>query len=157
MDSLITFLADVLVVPILIIAAIAILRLPSAKRWQATARGGVMALTALLFAKIASLFYQGVRPFVELGVDPKASFLPNPGFPSDHSLLVFVAAFAVLAATRNWRLAAVLFTLATLVAIGRVLALVHTPADVIGGFACAFLAALIWYGPQLKQRYYTQE
>lgn len=157
MDSLIWFLADFLVVPIMLIAAYAILRLPRIKRWQAVVRGGVMALTALLFAKIASQFYQGVRPFVEMGVDPKASFLPNPGFPSDHVLLVFTASFIVLAATRNRRLAALLLLLSSLVAVGRVAALVHTPIDVIGGFVCAILAALIWYGPRLQQKYYTKQ
>lgn len=144
-------MADALVVPILLIAAFVLFRLPGSKRWQAIARGIVMALTALLFAKIAAQFYQGVRPFIELGLDPKASFLPNPGFPSDHALLVFVASFVTLAATRNLKLAALLFGLSVLVALGRVLALVHTPADVVGGFACALVAALIWYGPKFKQ------
>lgn len=155
MDQIVSLIADFLVVPILLAAAFSILRLPSSKRWQAITRGVVMALTALLFAKIAAQFYQGVRPFVAMGVDPKASFLPNPGFPSDHALLVFVAAFVVWAATRNMKLAVVLFGLSTLVAVGRVLALVHTPADVIGGFVCALLAAFVWYGWSLRQRYHT--
>lgn len=150
MESIIPLFADVLVVPIVLIAAWAILRLPREARWFAVGRGVVVALSALLFAKVAAQFYQGVRPFVELGVDPKASFLPNPGFPSDHALLVFTATFVVWAASRNKRLALFLLVLSTLVAVGRVLALVHTPADVIGGFACALLAAVVWYGPRLR-------
>lgn len=157
MDTFVSFIADVLVLPIILIAAIAILRLPRQKRWPAIARGVVVALTALLFAKIAAQFYQGARPFVEMGVDPKASFLPNPGFPSDHALLVFVATIVVWAATQNKRLALVLLVLSTLVAAGRVLALVHTPADVIGGFVCALLAGVVWYGLRLKHPYDTHK
>lgn len=156
-EIVIRLLADVLVVPIVLIAAVVLLRLPAVRRWQAIARGAVVALTALWFAKLAAQFYQGVRPFVEMGVDPRASFLPNPGFPSDHALLVFVASFVVLASTRNWRLALLLFGLSALVALGRVLALVHSPADVIGSVACAALAAFVWYGLSLRQQYYTNK
>lgn len=157
MDSLIPLIADVLVVPIVLLAAWVILRLPKEKRWPAIARGIIVALTALLFAKIAAQFYQGVRPFVELGVDPKASFLPNPGFPSDHALLVFTATFVVWAASQNKRAVLLLLILGVLVAVGRVAALVHTPVDVIGGFVCALLAAIVWYGPRLKQQYATKK
>ncbi len=155
MDIFISLLADALVVPILLIATFAILWLRNQQRWQAITRGVVVALTALLFAKIVAQFYQGVRPFAALGVDPKASFLPNPGFPSDHALLVFTASLVVWAATRDVRLSIVLLLLSILVAVGRVLALVHTPIDVIGGFLCALLAAFVWYGVTLQQKYYT--
>ena len=150
MDNVIPLIADVLVVPVVLTAAWVMLRLPRDRRWQAIGRGIVVALTALLFAKIAAQFYQGVRPFVELGVDPKASFLPNPCFPSDHALLVFTATFVVWASTKNTKLTLLLLSLSTLVAVGRVLALVHTPIDILGGFMCALLAAFVWYGPRLS-------
>lgn len=153
MDSLVVFLADILIVPIVLIAAYMILRLPASKRWPSIARGVVVALTALWLAKIGSLFYQGTRPFIEMGVDPKASYLANPGFPSDHALLVFTAAFVVWAATGHRKIAAVLFFMAVLVALGRVLALVHSPADVIGSFIFAFVSALLWYGLALREKY----
>ena len=155
MDSLIVFMADVLVVPVVLLSMFFILKLPPARRWQAIGRGIIVAVTALWFAKLASLMYQGVRPFVELGVDPKASYLANPGFPSDHALLVFAASFVVLAATGNRKAALLLFSLAALVAIGRVMALVHSPMDVIGGFLCAAIAAVLWYGLSLRQTYYA--
>lgn len=157
MDILIKLLADALLVPLVIIAVVAIWRLPSAKRWQAVARGAVASLTALWLAKVAAQFYQGVRPFVEMGVEPGASFLPNPGFPSDHALLAFSTVFVVFAATQHRKLSLFLLVLAVLVASGRVLALVHTPADVIGSFVCAALAAFLWYGIFLKQNYYTNK
>lgn len=154
MDVIISFIADALVVPIVVLAAFFVLRLPAARRWQAVARGGITALTALWFAKLIAQFYQGQRPFEALGVDPKASYLPNPGFPSDHALLVFTAAIVTYAATRNKWLGLVLLALAVAVSSGRVLALVHTVPDVLGGAACALVAGLIWYGPRLQQTYF---
>jgi undecaprenyl-diphosphatase len=109
-------------------------------------------LVALLFAKIISLLYHGQRPFETLGVAPGAAYLPDPGFPSDHALLVFTAVFVVWASTKNVRLSLALLVLAILVAVGRVAALVHTPLDIFGGLLCAFLAAVCVYG----KRFFTR-
>ncbi|MBL8159367.1 phosphatase PAP2 family protein [Candidatus Saccharibacteria bacterium] len=155
MEFLIILLADYLVAPILLLAAWAVLRLPAKKRWQAIARGVVVALTALLFAKIIAQFYQGERPFETMGIKPGASYLPNPGFPSDHSLLVFTTVIVTYAATQRRRLGIALLTMAVLVALGRVLAHVHTPLDVIGGALCAALAGVLWYGHRFRQAYGT--
>lgn len=153
MEWLIQFLADGLVIPLVLIGAIAVLRLPRAQRQQTIVRGTLMALTALWFAKVASLLYQGTRPFEQLGVAPGASFLPNPGFPSDHALLVFVVVAVVYAGTKLHALSVMLLAAALLVATGRVLALVHSLADVVGSLVCVLLAAVLWYGPSLKQKF----
>jgi len=153
MDKIIVLLADVMVVPVLLLGLYALLTAPKERRWSIIARAIVAALTALLFAKIAAQFYQGERPFQELGVAPKASYLNNPGFPSDHSLLVFMVTAIVWASTRRKKLSLILLSLSILVGLGRIFALVHTPLDVAGGIACAVLAALIWYGPKLRQKY----
>jgi membrane-associated phospholipid phosphatase len=103
-------------------------------------------LTSLLVGKVMSLLYQPAiaRPFLELGVQPGAAYINNPGFPSDHALLATVAAVAVIFLTRNRKLAGVLISLVVLMCIGRVLALVHTPLDVVGG-VIAGLAGIPWY------------
>ncbi len=123
-----------------------ILLVPKDQRYQAWGRAILTGLVALLFAKVISLFYQGERPFETLGVEPGAAFLPNPGFPSDHALLVFTVVCVVWATTKRVVWSSLLLGAAVLVSVGRVLALVHTPLDVIGGFACAVLAAIIVYG-----------
>lgn len=145
-DLFITFIADILVVPIVLMAAWLMLRLPEAVRFQRIAWGVVTGLTALVLGKVASLLYQGERPFMQLGVEPGAAYLNNPGFPSDHTLLVVTVVVVVWASTKNRKLSLVLALLAALVGLGRVLALVHTPADVFGGIACALLAGFIIYG-----------
>jgi undecaprenyl-diphosphatase len=79
--------------------------------------------------------------------------LPNPGFPSDHSLLVFSVTFIVWATTKNVWLGAGLLLASIAVATGRVLALVHTPLDVAGGFVCALVAVGLIYG----RRFFTKK
>ncbi len=125
------------------------LRVPKAERYQAWSRAVLAGLTALWFAKIISLLYeQGQRPFEMLGVAPGAAFLPNPGFPSDHALLVFTVTAVVWAATKNKVLAGALLAASITVGAARVVALVHTPADIVGGVLCALLAAICIYGKQ---------
>lgn len=146
-DIIIRIMADGLVVPIVLVAAWVMLRLPRKERLDKIARGIVAGLIALLTAKLLSLIYQdGERPFMILGVDPKAAYLNNPGFPSDHVLFVFAITFVVWASTKNKSLSLALLVMSVLVAAGRVLALVHTPLDVLGGFAAALLAVTLVYG-----------
>ena len=146
-DIIIRIMADGLVVPIVLVAAWAMLRLPRKERFDRIARGIVAGLIALLSAKLMSLIYQdGERPFMILGVDPKAAYLNNPGFPSDHVLFVFAITFVVWASTKSKPLTLALLIMSVMVAAGRVLALVHTPLDVLGGFAAALLAVTLVYG-----------
>lgn len=147
-DILLKIIADYLVLPIALVGGVVLLAVPARLRYAAWGLAFMTGLTALLFAKIVSLFYQGERPFETLGVEPGAAFLPNPGFPSDHALLVFTVTCIVWATTKNKALSGVLLAASILVALGRVLALVHTPLDVIGGIFCAILAAICIYGRQ---------
>lgn len=139
-------IADYLVIPTALVGGVVLLLVPKDRRYQLWGRAILAGLVALLFAKIISLLYQGERPFETLGVAPGAAFLPNPGFPSDHALLVFTVVCVVWATTKNAVLSSLLLGAAVLVSVGRVLALVHTPLDVIGGCACALVAAIVVYG-----------
>ncbi len=145
----IQIIADWLVYPIVLIAGAAMLFLVRRKRYQSYVRAFMAGMVALVLAKFASLLYQGQRPFELMGAEPGASYLDNPGFPSDHVLFVFVITLVVWASTKNKPLAWTLLGLSCLVGVGRMLALVHTPIDVLGGVACAFLAAYIMYGRSL--------
>lgn len=148
MDTLIRLIADGLVPLAALIGAYALVFLLPAKsnRWQVYARVAMAGLTALLAAKIVASFYQpdAARPFVEMGVAAKAAYLDNAGFPSDHVLFTSAIAFAVWFETKRRGVASLLFALVALVALGRVLALVHSPLDVLGGFIFAAFGAL-WY------------
>lgn len=153
-DILIRGIADFLVIPIVLIAAWALLfRVPKGQRFRAYSRVLMAGLTAYMFAKFIGTVYQPapLRPFELLGVSPGAAYLDNPGFPSDHVLFVTAIICAVWFETRMKRLTAVLIVLALLVGIGRVLALVHTPLDVIGGVLIALLGA-VWYSNEPRTR-----
>lgn len=103
-------------------------------------------LTSLLTGKLMSMLYQPEisRPFLQQGLQPGAAYIDNPGFPSDHALLATVLVVAVYALTRHRALGVVLMALVVLMCVGRVVALVHTPLDVIGGVAAGLVGAL-WY------------
>ncbi len=103
-------------------------------------------LTSLLIAKSISILYQPseTRPFVEQGAIAGATYIPNPGFPSDHALLATVAILAVIVLTRNHTIKILLVALLVAMCIGRVLALVHTPLDVVAGVAFGCVGG-IWY------------
>jgi undecaprenyl-diphosphatase len=103
-------------------------------------------LTAYLVAKLLGTIYQPAteRPFELLGLEAGASYLNNPGFPSDHALFAAFLTLAVWFEARTKKIAIVLLVLTILVCLGRVLALVHTPIDVMGGILVACTGAL-WY------------
>lgn len=144
---IVKLLADGAIIPIVLIAGYALLFLvPKNHRFEAYARILMAGLTAYLLAKLLSSVYQpsGERPFQVLGVAPGASYLNNPGFPSDHALFTAFLTLAVWFETRRKGLAITLAVLTLLVCVGRVLALVHTPLDVLGGLVVASVGAL-WY------------
>lgn len=147
MQTIIQLLADGAVVPIVLIAGYALLfDIPREQRFQAYCRILMAGLTAYLLAKLLGSVYQpsGERPFELLGVEPGASYLDNPGFPSDHALFTAFLTLAVWFETRRRKLTMILVIVTLLMCLGRVLALVHTPLDIIGGLALAGVGAL-WY------------
>lgn len=146
MQELIRFAADGLLVVILGVAAPVVLHAIRGSFWYKLPFIVMAGLTSLLVGKLLSLLYQPAiaRPFLELGVEPGATYIDNPGFPSDHALLATVAVLAVLFVARNRRIAAVLAAFLLVMCIARVMALVHTPLDVVGGVAAGLIGAL-WY------------
>jgi membrane-associated phospholipid phosphatase len=144
---LIKILADGAVIPVILIGAWALLfKVERGTRYQAYCRIIMAGLTAYLFAKLIGSVFQPEleRPFELMGTSAGASFLNNPGFPSDHVLFCTAITLAVWFETKQKVLAGLLAGLTLLVAVGRVLALVHSPLDVSGGIIIALLGG-IWY------------
>ncbi len=145
-ELILAFSADGML--LVVIATTAVVLLASVRKsfWTDAPVFVMAGLTSLLTAKIASIIYQpeSVRPFEKLGVDAGASYINNPGFPSDHVLLATVCAIAVYVATKNKALGIVMISAAVLIGLARVAALVHTPLDIFGGFI-AGIAGAIWY------------
>jgi undecaprenyl-diphosphatase len=147
MQTITRILADGAMIPIVILAGYALLfRIPKDRRFESYSRILMAGLTAYLVAKLLGTIYQPAteRPFELLGLEAGASYLNNPGFPSDHALFATFLTLAVWFEARTKKIALVLVALTVLVCLGRVLALVHTPLDVMGGILVACTGAL-WY------------
>ena len=147
MEWLIRFAADGLVVIITLLALYAFATKIPRSQWRFWAPRIVLAgVTAYLVAKLAGAVFQPetLRPFEKLGVPAGAAYLPNPGFPSDHALFATFLTLAVWYSTKNKPLTLTLAVLTIIMGVARVLALVHTPLDIIGGIIIAF-AGVGWY------------
>ncbi len=146
-EFIVKIIADLSVIVIVLIGTFVLLRdIPNNRKFAVYSRILMAGLTAYLVAKLIASVYQPAieRPFEVLGLEPGASYLNNPGFPSDHALFATAILLAVWFETKRTRLVAALAILVLLMCIGRVLALVHTPFDVIGGVLIA-LTGTIWY------------
>lgn len=146
-ELIIRILADGALVPVVLIGAYALVfKIPKSHRFESYARILMAGLTAYLLAKLIGSIYQPAveRPFELLGTVAGASFLNNPGFPSDHILFCSAITAAVWFETKQKVLTLIMIGLTIAVGVGRVLALVHTPVDVIGGVVIALIGAL-WY------------
>lgn len=139
--------ADWTIILIVLIGSYALIfKVPKGQRLYAYSRVLVAGLTAYLLATLVSVVFQpeSLRPFELLGKSAGASFLSNPGFPSDHILFATAITCAVWFETKQKVITLILVALVVIVGVGRILALVHTPLDVIGGVLFALVGSL-WY------------
>ncbi len=158
-EILTKLIADGLVIVVILIGAAALLwRIPKGHRLDAYSRVLMAGLTAYLVAKLVGSIYQPelTRPFEQMGVSAGASYLNNPGFPSDHVLFCTAITLAVWFEVRSKQLLAILLGLTLAVGAGRVLALVHTPFDVVGGLIIACVG-IPWYLQRDKHKLITNQ
>jgi membrane-associated phospholipid phosphatase len=146
-DIIIRVAADGAMVPIVLIGAYALVfKIPKGQRFKAYKEIVFVGLFTYLLAKLIGAVFpvETIRPFEVAGKAAGASFLNKPCFPSDHTLFATTLAAAVWFETKQKALTWIIAGLIIVVAVGRVLALVHTPADVIGGVVIALIGS-IWY------------
>ncbi len=151
-ELVVRVIADISVVIVALVATIVLIKdIPNARKFSVYSQILMAGLTAYLVAKLIASVYQPAleRPFELAGLTPGASYLNNPGFPSDHALFAMTLVLAVWLGARRPRVAAVLFIVTIIMCVGRVLALVHTPLDVIGGLVIA-LTGVIWYETRFR-------
>ena len=154
MQFIIRLIADGTLIPIVIIGlCVLIYKVPVKGRYAAYCRVLMAGLTTLLVAKYMATLWQpaGERPFQILGVAPGAAYLPNPGFPSDHAILSASILYAVWFESRSKLWTRILVALVLLVCVGRVLALVHTPMDILGGLMAATIGAMWYFVPMVEK------
>jgi membrane-associated phospholipid phosphatase len=147
MDTVIKLLADYLLIPLVLVAAYALLwKAPARGKYDRYARVIMAGLTSYWLAKVIGYLWQpeALRPFEKLGVEAGASYLGNPGFPSDHVLFAMFLALAVWYVARKPLWTGIMLVMVAGIGVGRILALVHSPLDVAGGVLIALLGAG-WY------------
>ena len=140
-------IANGTLIPVVLIGAyMLIFKIPKGHRIEAYSRIVMAGMTAYLLAKLAAVIYQPdfARPFEQFGAQAGALFLNNPGFPSDHALFATAITCAVWFETRQKLASLILAVLVVVICVGRVLALVHTPTDVIAGVIIGLIGSL-WY------------
>lgn len=99
-------------------------------------------LLALLLAHVAGGLFYNPRPFVVGKFVPLIAHSNTNGFPSDHTLLsAFIGWTLLLNFSKKY--SAIVLGIAFFVGSARVLAGVHHPIDIIGGFVISFIAAII--------------
>jgi undecaprenyl-diphosphatase len=103
-------------------------------------------LLAFLLAQLLHLIpVEYYRPYQIIMTRPLVMPSLDTPFPSDHVMFAFALSLAVIFMTRFKKIGLLSLILAVGVAVGRVLALIHSPLDVAGGIACAALGAAVWY------------
>ena len=97
------------------------------------------AVSRLVFVEIIRYFYHRPRPYLVQHIQPLIDET-SWSFPSGHAAFMFVLATVVFFKHRMWGI--VMYVLAILTGIGRVMAHVHWTSDIIGGAALGILVAL---------------
>lgn len=146
MDIVIVFLAKYLIWALFAGAIVLIgLEIYKTRNWRALGFIILAVLTAVLFSQIFHLIPVEVyRPYQLIGTQPLIEPSMDSPFPSDHVTFAFVAAFAVVLMTKYKKIGLLVLLAAIGVLAGRLLALVHSPLDVVGGIICAGIGT-IWY------------
>ena len=141
MNSLIIFVARDLYIVIVIAAILFFLFQSKELRWKIALCAGVAFPLIYIVAKIGGFLYYDPRPFVSGQFTPLILHNADNGFPSDHTL--FASAFAAVIFFFNRKFGIVLFILAFLVGIARILAGVHHFVDIFGSLIIAFVVAYV--------------
>ena len=134
--SLLAVLADYLIVPLLFIPVVLWARHDPRTALRVTLSG---LLASWLTWGIKNYFYLP-RPFILTGTPPAIDFLLDGSFPSGHTALSLGLSFALFPRYPKW---AILFiSISFFIGVARVLAGVHTPADVLGAILVGLFSAI---------------
>jgi undecaprenyl-diphosphatase len=104
-------------------------------------------ISTAVLDSVAGIAYHDQRPFVTLGVAPLVAHTADNGFPSEHSAAA--ACIGVAALFIDVPLGVVACVIAAALGIARLYCLLHSPVDVLAGWAIGALPTLVaglWRG-----------
>lgn len=143
MDQIIIFCAKYVVVFVVLGMGVAWLRSPRSVRLPFALSVLLGGIIALVISRIAGKLYFDPRPFVTEHVKPLFSHAPDNGFPSDHALFTMTLTAVTYFFSRKW--ATLMLLLTIVVGAARVLAKVHSPLDIAGGWVIGIAGAIAGY------------
>ena len=144
LDGIIVFIASYL--PYVVVAAFVTLVVSSqysrGEKWELLLVAGAASVIARLgVTELIRFFYHHPRPFVVLP-DVHQLFTDSAwSFPSGHATFFFALATVIYLYNKQWGTGFLLA--AALITVGRVIAGVHYPSDIIAGALIGALVALI--------------
>lgn len=143
MQVLIVFAAKYLFALIAAAALIGGLSLQGVERRKFITMAVLASLLAYLLTQIATRVYIDPRPIVFNQFTPLVAHGTDNGFPSDHSVVAFLAAFVIWPFRR--RLSIVLIVLAGLVGAARVIVGAHHIIDILGAIGITLASCVAAY------------
>ena len=141
MHLFLLFTAKYLFIVVGLIAAIYWLSAPKKEKIRLAVFGLIAAVVTFVLVKLGAALYFDPRPFVTHHVTPLFPHGTDNGFPSDHTVLTAFIAVTIYSATK--RLGLVLFAMALLIGLARVIGHIHSPIDIIGSIVFALVAGAV--------------
>lgn len=139
-NSLVVFL-NTNGVLLLVAACFGLLSLRKSDREVRTHAVLVFVITVVVSILLKELFDRP-RPYEAMGVSPLAGLDLFPSFPSAHAAMSFAVSTTV--ALHRRRIGIFFLILSTLISVGRVVALVHYPSDIVVGILVGVMVALFF-------------
>ncbi len=141
MDAVIVFCASYLFILVIILQLVAVLWLnkDASSKVRFVLAIIVAGIIAFILSRIAGKLFYDPRPFVTEHVKPLIPHAPDNGFPSDHALLtgtLTAITYFFYKKYANWML-----ILTIIIGVARVLAKVHSPLDIAGGWVFGIIGA----------------
>ncbi len=127
-----------IVIPVLLVAAEIVRRRVFARDLSEAALGGTLTIGLV---KLGGALYSHQRPFTLLHIRPLITHVADNAFPSDHLAACGLAAVFLWPRNRIW--SAVAIAAAVVLGFARVLAKLHWPADIVGGFTFGAVGGLL--------------
>lgn len=143
MHLILLFIAKYLFIIVGLIAGAYWLTLPTKEKIRLVVFGFIAAVISYVLIKIGASLYYDPRPFVNHSVTPLYPHGADNGFPSDHTVLTAFIAFTIYSASR--RLGLILFGMALLIGLSRIIGYIHSPIDIIGSLLIAVIGAAVAY------------
>lgn len=143
MDTIIVYVAQYFYLVVILLLILSWYKVKIDKRLEYALAVILAGIIAFIISRISSKLYYDPRPFVVMHVKPLFPHIKDNGFPSDHALLT--GTLTAVAYIYNKKYASIMLVVTILIGLARVLAKVHSPLDIAGGWVFGIIGAYLGY------------